>query len=63
MQKPIQCQFCNLNKLSQGFSLPEGKGNYGVTLIGDWLSDHDRIEGLPFRPKSSAGSLLELGLS
>lgn len=59
MQKPQPCLTCPLNKFSHGFSEPEGRGNIGVTLVGEALGNNERAEGLPFRPKGASGSLLE----
>lgn len=72
MQKPTECynptpcilaQYKRadgeLVELSNGFSIPEGKGTLGVAIIGEGLGHEEAIDGLPFRPRAQAGSQLE----
>ncbi len=59
MLKPSQCKPCPLYSLSNGFSKPEGTGSNGVLIIGEALGHNEMIDGLPFRERGAAGSLLE----
>jgi uracil-DNA glycosylase family 4 len=59
MIKPRDCNGCPLDKLSYSFSLPEGHCSLGVGLLGEGLGHNEAIDGLPFRPRGAAGSLLE----
>jgi len=43
----------------RGTSQPEGLGTNGVLVLGESLGDHEREDGLPFRPQAPAGSVLE----
>lgn len=58
MEKPESCVFCPLDKLSRGFSRPEGKAKLGVAFFGESLGRHEYEEGGPFRPNGESGSLL-----
>jgi len=44
---------------ARGSLQPEGSGANGVLLLGEALGDHEREDGLPFRPQAPAGSVLE----
>lgn len=59
MLKPPTCRPCPLFNKSIGFSTQEGEGRSGVLLIGEALGHEESIDGLPFRPRAQAGSLLE----
>lgn len=59
MLKPQDCCGCPLCKISNSFSLPEGRCLNGVLLMGEGLGHNEAIDGLPFRPRGAAGSLLE----
>ena len=59
MLKPIDCRGCALDKLSNSFSSQEGNCLNGVLLMGEGLGHNEAIDGLPFRPRGAAGSLLE----
>jgi uracil-DNA glycosylase family 4 len=59
MLKPPQCNSCPLYSLSNGFSLPDGKGTNGVVIVGEALGYEEYLDGLPFRPRASSGSKLE----
>lgn len=59
MLKPVDCRGCPLDKLSNGFSKPEGLCSNGVLIMGEGLGHHEYLDGLPFRPQGAAGSLLE----
>lgn len=59
MLKPFACRECPLDKLSNGFSIPEGVCSNGVLIMGEALGHNEMIDGLPFRPRGAAGSLLE----
>src|SRR5438105_2182096 len=59
MIKPSSCNGCPLEKISDGFSLPEGTGSSGVAIIGEALGWTEYLDGLPFRPRAQAGSKLE----
>lgn len=58
MVKPLTCQPCPLYERSNGFSKPDGTGALGVTIIGEALGHEEYLDGLPFRPKAVAGSML-----
>lgn len=59
MLKPESCRGCPLYNISQSFSVPDGKGTLGVTLVGDKLEHEDAIDSKPFSRRGRAGSLLE----
>ncbi len=59
LSKPLACQGCPLETAGMGFSVPEGLGVNGVLIVGEALGDHERRDGLPFRPDAPAGSVLE----
>ncbi len=59
MLKPPQCNHCPLYSLSNGFSLPDGKGTNGVVIVGEALGHEEYLDGLPFRPRAQSGSKLE----
>jgi uracil-DNA glycosylase family 4 len=42
-----------------GILHPEGTGSLGVLILGDHMTAEDVKDGLPFRPASAAGSVLE----
>lgn len=58
MEKPESCVYCSLDKMSRGFSRPEGKAKIGVAFFGESLGNHEYQEGAPFRPNGESGSLL-----
>lgn len=58
MQKPRECDGCQLVKLGSGFSLHEGKPRLGVRFVGEALDRHGAQEGKPMRPNSESGSLI-----
>lgn len=60
MLKPASCSGCVLERVSRGFSEPDGQGTYGVAVVGESLGDEEYIDGLPFRPHANAGSVLEI---
>lgn len=58
--KPLDiCGPCTLYGNGMGFSRPEGTGRTGVLIVGDSLGQHEEDDGLPFRPRSQAGGVLE----
>lgn len=60
LPKPAEvCGACPLYFNGQGFSEPEGTGSLDVMIVGDYLDSRDEAEGLPFRPRSQSGSVLE----
>jgi uracil-DNA glycosylase family 4 len=59
MLKPFDCRGCPLDTLGNGFSKQEGLCTNGVLLLGEGLGHNEFIDGLPFRPRGAAGSLLE----
>ena len=58
MEKPDSCVYCPLDRMSRGFSRPEGKAKIGVAFFGESLGNHEYQEGGPFRPNGESGSLL-----
>lgn len=59
MLKPSACNGCALQKFSTSFSIPEGLCTNGVLIMGEALGHNEAIDGLPFRERGAAGSLLE----
>ena len=59
LAKPQTCAGCQLEQLGRGFSRPEGHGTNRVLIVGEALGANEAIDGLPFRPYASAGSMLE----
>lgn len=59
MQKPLDCIGCDLYKISNGFSIPDGEGTNGVVIVGEGLGHEEFLDGMPFRPKAQSGSKLE----
>jgi len=59
MLKPPSCEGCPLHTLGTGFSQPDGNLSSNIAIVGEALGYEEMMEGLPFRPKASAGSKLE----
>lgn len=59
LHKPHNCSGCPLYGTGRGFSTAEGPGSIKVLLVGEALDESAAIEGLPFRPFSQAGSILQ----
>lgn len=59
MLKPSSCRDCYFYNYSNSFSQPEGLCQNGVLIIGESLGHNEAIDGLPFRQRGAAGSLLE----
>lgn len=59
LTKPSACSACPLSPSSLGFSSLEGSGSNKVLILGDNLDEDGRMEGLPFRPYSQSGSILD----
>jgi uracil-DNA glycosylase family 4 len=70
LTKPPECQDCylcnwtgaqnqHLTNIGLGFSHPDGKGNKGVVAVGESLGYDELLDGLPFRPRAQAGSMLQ----
>lgn len=56
--KPKSCENCVLYQDGQGFLQVEGTGAIPLMLVGESSGYGERLEGLPFRPSSPAGSIL-----
>lgn len=59
LQKPSSCTGCPLYAKGHGFAVPDGKGINRVLIVGDILRSHEAKAGLPFRPYSEDGCVLE----
>lgn len=59
MLKPPSCEGCPLHSLGTSFSNPDGRNTANIAIVGEALGYEEAMEGLPFRPKASAGSKLE----
>lgn len=59
LKKPSSCLGCPLYERGKGFAEPDGKGLNGVLIVGDILRHHEVTTGLPFRPYSEDGVVLE----
>lgn len=65
LRKPSLCRGCSLEHIGHGFTEPEGSCTNGVLALGDFAGAHEAQDGLPFRPQSDSGSLLNraMGMS
>lgn len=61
MALPISCTGCPLstNPACGRFTSVEGKGGFGVLIVGEASGEAEASEGLPFRPSAPAGSVLD----
>lgn len=57
--KPSGCQGCPGCNWGGDFTAPEGSGSLGVLVVGEASGGTEAAEGLPFRPRGEAGSVLE----
>lgn len=62
LPKPSSCRGCDLDPLTNGFSLPEGRGTSGLACIAEALGEHEERDGLPLRPYAPAGSVFQRAL-
>ena len=58
LKKPHTCTGCPLEYIGTGFIEPEGTGANGVLALGDAPNHYAAADGLPFRPYSDDGSVL-----
>lgn len=59
MVKPPECNGCPLQTRGNSFSIPDGLGRKGVTILLEALGRGEAIEGKPARPKEPTGAKLE----